>query len=359
MKLSAGTAGSPAHAALKRQADALADLDHPNVIQLYDYDEKFGQPYLVLGYVEGGELVGRRSKGVEKVRAPLPTRQSAELALMMAMGLQAIHDHGVLHGGLHTDAVIVTPDGTPKIGSFTAARKQNQPDETAAMPPDWVPSSFQPPEAHAGTVCRIGPAYDIYALGAILYDLLTGAPPGIGKRLTAPAGADPDFSEIVMKCLEPEPEQRYQSAGKLAFAVQMFLTPVPPRTPESTEDSTCTIMPPDNAPADRSARHQLRIAIGPRSIGRTFEVPRYRVMIGRSKKNNVALEGDKVSRVHCGIIWNDMDGCHELVDLGAHNGTFVNDLPVKSRRRLVVGDRIRIADYTLLYEPLPTGTESS
>jgi serine/threonine protein kinase len=323
-----------AHAALRREAEALAGLDHPNVLRLYDYGEQFGQPYLVLEDPEGGTF-----------RGPLAPKLAAELCWRLVLGLQEVHEHGIVHGALHTAAVVMGRDERPKIGDFVAARRVGDPPGSI---PDWVPGGFLAPEARAGE--SVGTAADVYALGGILHDLMWGEPPPAAgpRRETEPA-----LDAIEAKCLDPDPARR-PKAGDVALALQLFLRPPPPPPPpdSSIESADLTVLPGDVAPA-RSTRFRLRVVAGPRLIGETFVGRSARLVIGRGKGNDVRLPGPHTSRAHCGVIWNDAAGCPELVDFGSHNGTFVNGERVHGRRRLAAGDEIRVADYVLAFEPLP------
>ena len=383
--LSTGPVGTPAHATLRRQAEAMAGLDHPNVIRLYDYGEQFGQPYLVLEQVEGGRSLARHLRHPDPPRgpaepprdtagpedgeivtdpahAPMPLRPAAELTLMLSLGLQAVHEHGFLHCGLQTGEVVLTRDGTPKIGNFLAARRRDRPAD--GPDPAWVLPNYQPPEILAGEWDAVRPAADVYALGAILYDLVSGGPPFMAPTLaetrnrirlepaTPPTRVVPDLDAIVLKCLDKDPAQRYQSAGELALAVQCFLKPRSPADPQPRAGDESTVMPGYGPPPDGAARYRLRVVAGPALVGTAFELPRYRVVIGRSTENDVSLPGRHISRAHCGVVWNEEGKCHEVMDFGAHNGTFVNGERVKGSWRLTAGDSIGIADYVLLFEPV-------
>src|SRR5262249_24384485 len=125
LKLSNGKVGSQNHAALHRQAEALAGLDHPNLLRLYDYGEDHGQPYMVLEYVTGGVSLSHRLResavdtdldgkvAIETVGRPLTPRAAAETARLIALAIQAVHDRGYPHCGLNPGDVILTPTDIP------------------------------------------------------------------------------------------------------------------------------------------------------------------------------------------------------------------------------------------------------
>ncbi len=374
LKLSTGGIGSPAHAALKRQAEALAGLNEQTILRLHEYGEQHGQPYLIGEYLEGGEglvsrLRARTPSGgspdfdVNSIdcvtHVPLTGREAAGLIKPLAKGLQAVHERGIIHCGLQTSEIVIARDGSPRIGNFAAARRIAEPADPTVPAPEWVRPNYQAPEVEAEEWARVGPTTDVYALGAILYDLVAGEPPFFATKLDvtreliqserpAPiAGLDIDLNEIIRRCLEKRPERRYATAMALHDALKLYLDSFD--EPPTNCDST--IGPQNPVDRDPTARYRLRVDSGPKRVGDCFPIPRFRIMLGRSKDNEVSLPGNQVSRVHCGVIWNVDTGRHELIDFGARNGTFVNSHRVKSNRPLQSGDAIRLADYTLVFEP--------
>jgi serine/threonine protein kinase len=376
LKLSTGRVGSPQHMALRRQAAALAGVDHPNVLRLLDYGEQYGKPYLILEYVEGGVTLSRllRSSSLvadgptrfeaETTRKPFPSTRAAEICLMLAIGLQEVHQNKVLHCGLHTGAVVLTRDGVPKIAGFEAARKKLDSGLVDLVPPpEIVPPNFVAPEMFSGRTDAVGPATDVYGIGAILYDLLTGVPPFLAGTAVdtrervlheppiRPRDIEPSIpvtlEAICLKCLEKSSAHRFPKASVLALELQRFLRP-----PDPSGDST--VGPSDVARRDTSldpsAVYRLRVLAGPAQSGATFMLPRQRVMIGRSKDCEVMLPGEAISRVHCGVLWNDAAGRHELMDYGSKNGSFVNRERLQGSRLLVPGDEIQISEYVLKFE---------
>jgi serine/threonine-protein kinase len=217
----------------RREAEAIARLQHPNIVQVYEVGEHQGLPCLALEYVGGGSLA-ERLRG-----APLPPRQAAELALVLARAVQHAHERGVLHRDLKPANVLLTPDGTPKLTDFGLAKRLDvDAGETRTGAVLGTPS-YMAPEQAAGKTHEVGPAADVYALGAILYECLTGRPPFQGATMletleqvrahdpVSPAALRPgvprDLEVICLKCLEKEPRHRYPSAAALANDVQRFL----------------------------------------------------------------------------------------------------------------------------------------
>jgi eukaryotic-like serine/threonine-protein kinase len=228
-----GYAGLPAKARFLGEAEALAGIRHPNVVRVYDFGDLEGQPFLTMEYVEGGHLA-QKLAGV-----PQPAPQAAQLVAVLAGAVQAAHQAGIVHRDLKPGNVLLTEDGTPKISDFGVARCF---DVTAGITRTGTPigtPSYMAPELSTGDAQAVGPAVDIYALGAMLYELLTGRPPFraetasetllqvISHEPVAPsrlnATVPRDLQTICMKCLEKDPKKRYSTAGALADDLGRFL----------------------------------------------------------------------------------------------------------------------------------------
>jgi WD40 repeat protein/tRNA A-37 threonylcarbamoyl transferase component Bud32 len=224
-------AGPEHHARFRAEADALARLQHPHIVQVFDLGQDEGIPFLVLEYMAGGSLAQRVGAG------PQSARSAAELVECLALAVQHAHAHGVIHRDLKPANVLLTEDGTPKISDFGLA-KQERPDLTATGAVLGTPS-YMAPEQAAGASRTVGPGADVYALGAILYELLTGRPPFRAAtvletldqvRVQEPVppsqlqpGTPRDLSVICLKCLHKEPARRYASAQALAADLRRFL----------------------------------------------------------------------------------------------------------------------------------------
>jgi tetratricopeptide (TPR) repeat protein len=215
-----------------REAEAVARLHHPNVVQLYDAGDIDGRPYFTMQLIEGGSLAQ------EAARAPLPPRRSAELVAEVADAIEAAHQAGIIHRDLKPGNVLLTADGTAKVTDFGLARRlENNDGQTLSGAALGTPS-YMAPEQARGDKCSIGPATDVYALGAILYELLTGRPPfraetsaatlqqvihkdpAMPRRLKAQIPRD--LETICLKCLEKEPHKRYSTAATLAEDLRRF-----------------------------------------------------------------------------------------------------------------------------------------
>jgi len=238
------------------EAEAVARLQHPNIVQIFDIGEAQGCPYLMLEYVPGGNLADRLRSG------PLPPDQAAELAATLARAIHFAHQHHIIHRDLKPSNILLAADGSPRISDFGLAKlvaggpAGSTAGSFASLGPALTVSgsvlgtpSYMAPEQADGRTRQVGPLTDVYGLGAILYECLTGQPPFPGASLletlervrseapVAPRQRHPevpvDLQTICLKCLEKEPEQRYASAEALADDLQRYLDrePIQARSP--------------------------------------------------------------------------------------------------------------------------------
>ncbi len=216
-----------------RESQAVASLGHPNIVQVYDIGDADGRPYFTMELVEGGNLADQ-IRGV-----PQPANQAAACVATLAEAIHAAHQSGIVHRDLKPANILLTRDGTPKVTDFGLARRLDG-DEglTLSGVPVGTPS-YMAPEQARGERQAIGPATDVYALGAILYELLAGRPPFRAESATAtlqqvltaepvsPTRLNPqvprDLTTICLKCLSKEPHRRYASAAALAEDLRRFL----------------------------------------------------------------------------------------------------------------------------------------
>ena len=232
MVLSGGHAGEAELARFRTEAAALARLQHPHIVQIFEVGEQDGRPYFALEYVEGGGLSAKLNG------TPWEARQAAALVETLARAVHAAHERRVVHRDLKPANVLLTADGTPKITDFGLAKKLDADDGISRSGQVVGTPSYMPPEQAAGRGREVGPAADTYALGAILYELLTGRPPFKGPTsldtlhqvLTdepvPPRRLNPrtprDLETVCLKCLEKQPARRYGTALELADDLGRF-----------------------------------------------------------------------------------------------------------------------------------------
>jgi len=217
---------------LRREAKAVAMLRHPNVIQIHEIGEYEGCVYLSLEYSPGGSLDRR----IE--RLPLPHAEAAALVEQVAAGVQAAHDAGIIHRDLKPGNVLLGEDGTPKVTDFGLARQQAHTLRLTRSGTVAGTPSYMAPEQVLPDPARIGPATDVYGLGGILYECLTGRPPFAAPTILETmrqvvdddvvsvcrlqAGVPRDLETICLKCLEKDPAKRYATARDLAADLARF-----------------------------------------------------------------------------------------------------------------------------------------
>jgi len=216
----------------RTEAESIARLQHPNIVQIHEVGDHEGLPFFSLEFCSGGGL-DRKLAGT-----PLPPREAAALVEKLAHAMQAAHDKGVIHRDLKPANVLLAEDGTPKITDFGLAKKLDEAGKTQDGSVMGTPS-YMAPEQAGGKSKELGPACDIYALGAILYELLTGRPPfkaatplDTMMQVVTDEPVPPsqlqsktprDLETICLKCLQKVPGSRYSSALALAEDLRRFL----------------------------------------------------------------------------------------------------------------------------------------
>lgn len=221
----------------EREAQIIASLCHPHIVQVFDVGDVGGRPFYAMELISGGSLAGKLSG------TPQPFRDSAELISQLADAIDLAHRNGIIHRDVKPGNILLAGDGVAKISDFGLAFQTNgRVDPTFATARFGTPS-YMAPEQAFGETSSIGPAADIYSLGAVLYELLTGQPPvrqgeaaqaqnqGRIELALPPARLDSkiprDLRAICLKCLEREPRQRYRTANELSEDLQRFLNHVP------------------------------------------------------------------------------------------------------------------------------------
>jgi serine/threonine protein kinase/tetratricopeptide (TPR) repeat protein len=215
-----------------REAQAVAGLCHPNIVQVYEVGNVAGRPYFTMELVDGDSLAERFTA------TPQPARQAAALVCTIAKAIQVAHQSGIIHRDLTPTNILLTADGTPKITDFGLARRMEGGGGLTLSGAAIGTPNYMAPEQALGRRDAIGPGTDVYALGVILYQLVTGRPPFRAETAAATlqqvANDDPvppsrlnckvprDLETICLKCLHKEPQRRYASAAALADDLHRF-----------------------------------------------------------------------------------------------------------------------------------------
>ena len=219
------------------EAEAVARLEHPNLVRIYEIGEQDGRPYFSMEYVPGGSLAHALRS------TPLPPGKAAALAQTLARAAHAVHERAVVHRDLTPNNVLLGADGDPKIVDFGLAKLVvGGADQTESGDILGTPS-YMAPEQAGGRSKEVGPAADVYALGAILYEMLTGRPPFkaetpletllqvVNHDPVAPCRLQPklprDLETVCLKCLEKDPTKRYATAQAFADDLARFLAGEP------------------------------------------------------------------------------------------------------------------------------------
>jgi tRNA A-37 threonylcarbamoyl transferase component Bud32/Flp pilus assembly protein TadD len=239
MLLAGAYAGPHERARFQREAEAVASLHHANIVAVYDVGDHEGLPYFTMELLEGGSLA-RSLAGT-----PQPVLKAAALLATLAEAVQVAHRGGIVHRDLKPANILLAADGTPKIADFGLARHFDGEQALTLSEIRMGTPSYMAPEQVIGKAGTIGPAADIYALGAVLYEMLTGRPPFRGETTSEterqvvadepvpPARLNPkvprDLETICLKCLHKDPQRRYADAGALAEDVRRFVEGLPIR----------------------------------------------------------------------------------------------------------------------------------
>lgn len=217
----------------RSEAQSVARLQHPNIVQVFDVGQHDGRSYFAQEYVGGGTLKQKLAG------QPQPPAEAARLCSTLARAVHAAHQQAVIHRDLKPSNVLLGADGTPKIADFGLARRlQDDSGRTHTGQIVGTPS-YMPPEQALGSTRQVSPANDIYALGAILYELVTGRPPFLGETAwdtvnqvihdepVSPTRLQPklsaDLETICLKCLSKDPANRYSAADEIAEELERVL----------------------------------------------------------------------------------------------------------------------------------------
>jgi beta-lactam-binding protein with PASTA domain/tRNA A-37 threonylcarbamoyl transferase component Bud32 len=214
----------------RREAQAAANLNHPNIVAIYDWGQDSGTYFIVMEYVEGRSL-----RDLMRAEGPLDANRAADIAVEVAAALSFAHNHGVVHRDVKPGNVLITPTGTVKVTDFGIARAGTSENLTQTGSVMGTATYFSPEQAQG---LAVDGRSDVYSLGIVLYEMVTGLAPFTGDSPVAVAfkhvrdaptppsernsTIPPDFEQIVMTSLAKDPANRYQSADELRADLMRF-----------------------------------------------------------------------------------------------------------------------------------------
>ncbi len=219
------------------EAKAAALLDHPSIVPIFEVGEHEGKHFFSMAYVDGSSLASKLSDG------PLEPMQAAQTLFDVSQAVQYAHEQGVIHRDLKPSNILLDLQGRPRVTDFGLAKRLAETSGMTVSGQVLGTPSYMPPEQAAGQISTIGPASDVYALGAVLYSLTTGRPPFqaassldtlrqvIYQEPVAPRQLNPsiplDLETIIMKCLEKALPRRFLTVKALAEELHRFLNGMP------------------------------------------------------------------------------------------------------------------------------------
>ena len=224
-------------ARFRAEASAAARLDHPHIVAIHSPGEHDGRLFFTMTYIEGTTLARRLVDG------PLPPREAARLLAPIARAVHYAHEHGILHRDLKPSNILIDLSGRPLVGDFGLAKRLDAEGSLTQVGAILGTPSYMAPEQAAGSRGKVGPSADVFALGAILYQMLTGRPPfqaaspvdtlylvleadPAPPRVLNPK-ADRDLELIALRCLQKPIDLRYPSAAALADDLEAYLAGEP------------------------------------------------------------------------------------------------------------------------------------
>jgi predicted Ser/Thr protein kinase len=325
MLLGEGRDDPAVRARFLNEARAAANLNHPNIVRVFQVGESSAGPYFVMEYLKGHNLAEHLRRG------PLRVPAAVSLLTSLANAVHYAHQKGVVHRDLKPGNVVIAR-GRPVVLDFGLAMFMNQ--SSALTRPGVIVGTpaFMSPEQARNEADRIGPPTDVYALGGMLYYMLAGRPPYLGKsgldvalKVVGPEMPPPvrefaphvpaELEAVCMRCLQKQREDRYPTAKALRKALQSL--------------------------SDSRPRQQELVLVAEQT-GQRLRLTRAVTLVGRAEACKIQLLSQAVSKRHCRLLLHG--GRLSVEDLGSVNGTCVNGQPVE-RAELRAGDRLSIGGH--------------
>jgi serine/threonine protein kinase len=323
------------------EAKAVAALDHPDIVKIYQIGQSSYGHYFAMEFIDGRSLDAIIKKGTISIPS------AVGIMVQLAKAVDYAHSRGIIHRDLKPANIMLKQMRRAVVMDFGIAKIASR-EKSAAVTQHGVvvgtPSFMAPEQATDGTD-PVGPASDVYSLGAILYAMLTSRPPFEEKTALntilkvispepppAPSTLRPDLpaalEEICMKCLAKRPADRYESASALADALRHFRTGPAPDDHQTSPPPAPTPAPPPSEPIVDVRREAATIVgLVIKSSGKSMRLTSLATVIGRASECDIILRSGRVSKRHCQVLMED-DGVW-VEDLDSANGTSVNGKVVR------------------------------
>jgi serine/threonine protein kinase len=344
----------PEHAeAYLAEARILARLDHPHVVPVFDVGAvEDGLPFVVSKLIEGSDLK-------HKMNEARPSfSESAALVAAVAEALHYAHRKGLVHRDIKPGNILIDTAGKPYVADFGLALK----DEDFGRGPGFACTiPYMSPEQARGEGHWVDGRSDIFGLGAVFYELLTGRRPFLGgtrnellEQITNVEARPPrqvddaipkELERICLKALAKRASERYTTAKDMAEDLRRFLADARgyEKDGQGSGSPSNAMLP---SAEEDSWRSSIEVASGAME-GRTYELSKHRIVLGRSADCDISISHPAVARYHAQLVRTDQGYCIE--DMGTCNGTYINGMCISGRVLLHENDRIHVGGVVLIY----------